>query len=64
MQTEAPPSTTFSHTVGPAEITDAYQTNYELLMEQEREREREETDRERERERDRERGSRGRRVSV
>ncbi|XP_071522576.1 dynein intermediate chain 2, ciliary-like isoform X2 [Panulirus ornatus] len=58
IQTEPPPSTAFSVTVGPAEVYDAYQKNYQMILEHEREREREkERERERERERDRERGS-------
>lgn len=64
MQTEAPPSTTFAQTAGPAEINEAYWANYELLLAQEREREREEREQERAGDIDRERGSRGKRVSV
>ncbi|XP_050736135.1 dynein axonemal intermediate chain 1-like isoform X2 [Eriocheir sinensis] len=58
VQTEAPPSTTFAHTVGPAEITEAYSANYELLLDREMEREREEREEERERDLSRERGGR------
>nr|XP_045610794.1 dynein intermediate chain 2, ciliary-like [Procambarus clarkii] len=60
VQTEPPPSTVFTVSVGPAAIYDAYQHNYLKILESERERERErekERERERERERDRERGN-------